>query len=33
MFLDSIDLSNREFISSIGKVPLSIGLLNLISET
>ena len=31
--IDSIDLSNREFIFSIGKVPLSIGLLNLISET
>ena len=31
--IDSIDLSNREFLFSIGKVLLSIGLLHLISET
>ena len=33
MFVDSIDLSNREFLFLIGKVLLSIGLLHLISET
>ena len=31
--IDSIDLSNRELLFSIGKVPLSIGLLHLISKT
>ena len=30
--IDSIDMSNREFIFSIGKVPLAIGLLHLISD-
>ena len=31
--IDSIDLSNGEFLYSIGKVQLSIGLLHIISET
>ena len=32
-YIDSIDWSNGELLFSIGKVPLSIGLLHLISET
>ena len=31
MFVDSIDLSNREFLFSIGNVQLSIGLLHVIT--